>query len=138
MATGANFPRAILSRRLPLVEEEAREPKALRALQEKAATAGTDLCLAFPAQVLLMLAAVAAVVMAPLLSAQGALVEAGTDLSLHKQITALPAPSTQEAAAVETKLAVPALSSSAISPHSNGTFRKAKRKQYRPRGDRRK
>jgi hypothetical protein len=108
MATEANFPRAILSRRLPLVEEEAREPKALRALQEKAATAGTDLRLAFPAQVLPMREAAVVVVTALPLLAQAALVAAGTDLSLHKQAAALPAPSTQEAAAVETKLAVPA------------------------------
>ena len=35
-------------------------------------------------------------------------------------------------------LAAPALSLSATSPHSNGTLRKAKRKQHRRRGDCRK
>jgi hypothetical protein len=133
-----SFLLAILSVRLPLVVVVVQERKAHQALQGKVATAELDWRQVFLVQVLPMREAAVVVVTALPLLAQAALVAVEMGLKALKRITALPAPSTQEAAAVETKLAVPASSSSAISPHSNGTFRKAKRKKYRPRGDRRK
>jgi hypothetical protein len=107
-AEKASFLLAILSRRLPLVVEEAQGHKPLRVRQEKAATAEADLRPAFLVQALPMPAAAAVVVTAPPLSAQAVLVEVETDSNPDKQAMALPAPSTQAAVAVETKPAVPA------------------------------